>query len=296
MLPCFHCLLLTRRPPVQTSPPQFVLVVMLLVFVSFASLVLSAASLDSRLGLTLTVVLGLNVFQIVVIDNTPETGYLTAMHSYCLWSTVLVVLVALENVLAYWCHVRYQKLEQVAALFRRVMGSKDSRRRALMLQERIRQFVARCRERRRAEAGASSVGTRRKLPSNVVAPESSPEAAEWARPRQPAEEEPAAATAAAYTSPRPAPLRRPPTWLGSTIMRLNQRHMHDGQRARWRRRALRSASRKLDELVVIGAKHLDHASFVVFPALFAAMHLRIFLLDVQSSGSADDPCGTQKGA
>lgn len=53
---------------------NFVLIVMLLVVLSFASFLISAEALDARLGLTLTVVLGLNVFQIVVIDNTPETG------------------------------------------------------------------------------------------------------------------------------------------------------------------------------------------------------------------------------
>ena len=56
---------------------NFVVVVVLLVIVSFFSFRISKSSLDGRLGLTLTVVLGLNVFQIVIIDNMPATGYLT---------------------------------------------------------------------------------------------------------------------------------------------------------------------------------------------------------------------------
>ena len=61
---------------------NFVLIIALLVFASFFSVLVPPASLDARLGLTLTVILGLNVFQIVVIDNTPNTGYLTSMHTY----------------------------------------------------------------------------------------------------------------------------------------------------------------------------------------------------------------------
>jgi hypothetical protein len=54
---------------------NFMLVLVLLVLVSFFSFSLPVMSLDARLSLTLTVVLGLNVFQIVVIDNVPATGY-----------------------------------------------------------------------------------------------------------------------------------------------------------------------------------------------------------------------------
>jgi hypothetical protein len=53
---------------------NFVLIVCLLVLVSFGSLIVHPSALDGRLGLTLTVVLGLNVFQIVIIDNTPEVS------------------------------------------------------------------------------------------------------------------------------------------------------------------------------------------------------------------------------
>jgi hypothetical protein len=54
---------------------NFVMVVIMLVFVSFFSFSIPKQSLDARLGLTLTVVLGLNVFQIVIIDNVSSTPY-----------------------------------------------------------------------------------------------------------------------------------------------------------------------------------------------------------------------------
>ena len=52
---------------------NFALIVAVLVILSFFSFLISPEALDGRLGLTLTVILGLNVFQIVVIDNTPAT-------------------------------------------------------------------------------------------------------------------------------------------------------------------------------------------------------------------------------
>ena len=106
---------------------NFVLVVVLLVLVSFFSLVLEKSALDQRLTPTLTVVLGLNVFQIVIIDNMPATGYLTNMHSFCLSSTAIVVFVAFENVLVYLANQRQAKLLLVAEKFRqgRIMARKS---------------------------------------------------------------------------------------------------------------------------------------------------------------------------
>jgi hypothetical protein len=107
----------TLRITVQRLPffynYNFVLVMVLLVLVSFFSFLLPPSSLDSRLGLTLTVILGINVFQIVIIDNVPATGYLTRMHQFCLFSTILVVMVAVENVIVYSCSRRVGNIYKV---------------------------------------------------------------------------------------------------------------------------------------------------------------------------------------
>ncbi|GMI01358.1 hypothetical protein TrLO_g1137 [Triparma laevis f. longispina] len=97
---------------------NFVLVLTLLVVVSFFSLILDKAKLDSRLSLTLTVILGLNVYQIVIIDNMPATGYLTRMHTFCLNSTLIVVSVALENLLVYIANKRVIRIAMVAEKFK----------------------------------------------------------------------------------------------------------------------------------------------------------------------------------
>ena len=96
---------------------NFVLVVVLLVFVAFFSFAMEKSALGDRLGLTLTIVLGLNVFQIVIIDNMPATGYLTNMHTFLLMSTILVLVVAVENLIVYSANKRRTRLEVAAKAF-----------------------------------------------------------------------------------------------------------------------------------------------------------------------------------
>ncbi len=111
---------ISRLPQFYTY--NFVLIVILLTLVSFFSFFIPKSSLDARLGLTLTVVLGLNVFQIVVIDNTPATGYLTRMHDFLIFSTELVIIVALENLIVYGANLRAEALKEKKASKRNSMG------------------------------------------------------------------------------------------------------------------------------------------------------------------------------
>jgi hypothetical protein len=96
---------------------NFVLVVSLLVFVSFFSFHMPKDGLGERLGLTLTIVLGLNVFQIVIIDNMPTTGYLTSMHCFLLIATMIVLGVAIENLLVFVAHKRRRTIGSAAKMF-----------------------------------------------------------------------------------------------------------------------------------------------------------------------------------
>jgi len=92
---------------------NFVLVLSMLVTVAMFSFQLPSTALDSRLSITLTVFLGINVFQIVVIDNVPNTGYVTRMHSFCLKCTAIVVFVAVQNVTMFLVNKRHTKEKRV---------------------------------------------------------------------------------------------------------------------------------------------------------------------------------------
>ena len=60
---------------------NFLLILSMLVCLSFLTFFISPDLVESRLSLTLTVVLGLNVYQIVVLESMPTTGYVTNMHT-----------------------------------------------------------------------------------------------------------------------------------------------------------------------------------------------------------------------
>ena len=76
---------------------NFVILISLLVWLSFLTFFLARDAIDTRLSVALTVILAINVYQIVLVDMMPATGYLTDMHAFALAETVLVILVAIEK-------------------------------------------------------------------------------------------------------------------------------------------------------------------------------------------------------
>jgi len=76
---------------------NFVILISLLVWLSFLTFFLARDAIDVRLSVALTVILAINVYQIVLVDMMPATGYLTDMHAFALAETVLVIFVAIEK-------------------------------------------------------------------------------------------------------------------------------------------------------------------------------------------------------
>ena len=93
------------------------------------------SSLGDRLGLTLTIVLGLNVFQIVIIDNMPATGYLTNMHSFLLASTEIVMVVAVENLIVNAASKRRATLESTLNAFLRAVDKPTTKVKGVEMKE-----------------------------------------------------------------------------------------------------------------------------------------------------------------
>ena len=77
---------------------NYVLVVILLTGLSWIGLLLDPSLLEERAGMSLTLVLALNVFQLLLNSDIPKAGYLTPMHSFVIGSTFFVALVAIESV------------------------------------------------------------------------------------------------------------------------------------------------------------------------------------------------------
>jgi hypothetical protein len=80
---------------------NFLILVSLLYALALVSYLLSPAELDPRVNLSLTVILGIVFFQIMLSDLLPTTGYLTDMHKFTFGSTLMVCLIAFSHVIIY---------------------------------------------------------------------------------------------------------------------------------------------------------------------------------------------------
>jgi hypothetical protein len=230
-------------------PPDwnFVVVVMLLTITSFFSLLLDQSALDARLGLTLTVILGLNVFQIVVIDNMPATGYLTRMHEYTLLCCCLVVGVAVENVIVQQASKRYVRillvLERINAL-RKQPGAKQA---AQTLQARARLWI------KRRRAGTSPPPSSAKV-----------------RPAASATVDPKVETGGADTRATPQKVA-----AGSVHETWPTRRRLANSLLPRPRQLRRRISSWLDSGAAFCHSYLDLISLVVFPLAFALTYMRL---------------------
>lgn len=122
---------------------NFVILVTLIEMTALVSYLLLPSDIDPRVNLTLTVFLGVIFFQIMLSDLLPTTGYLTDMHYFTFFSTVLVVGVAASHVLIFWIQ---SKASKRAEFLRRIAVLRKSRRltpAVIFVQRRVRLFLVR---------------------------------------------------------------------------------------------------------------------------------------------------------
>ena len=171
-------------------------------------------------------------------------GYLTSMHAYCILSTLLVVVVAFENVVAFWAAKRAAVLGDLDAAFRRVAGTEENRQKTIKVQAVVRGMLAKRNVKLAAEEAHAPLGPKQgksSLPTNAVVPfdgtgkgGSSGRVLERIR----------------KTPPRP----------------------QKAARHRWMRASQRRTKRLLDAVSIWSASYLDGVSFVLFSIAFAIMH------------------------
>jgi len=240
---------------------NFVLVVVLLVLISFASLFLSPTALDSRLGLTLTIVLGLQVFQIVIIDNMPETGYLTPLHEYTLGATFLVVMVALENLLVHVADRRHTQMLAVSSKLSALLAHKPSGEAATVMQRMTRGFLAR----------------------------KAKEADEPAKPGAPSARSETRVFGVATPKVAPAPTGQDGSARLTQVRSKVVRRLSCKRLWHW-------SNGILDRLVVFSARYLDTVSGVAFPVAFAIMSVVIFPFEASGPSGTNPPCPAPSAA
>jgi hypothetical protein len=89
---------------------NYILVVILLTSLSWVVFIMDRADLAGRAGMSLTLLLALNVFQLILSELMPKTGYLTPMHEFVIVSTFFTVAAAFESVVVKELNARSQKL------------------------------------------------------------------------------------------------------------------------------------------------------------------------------------------
>ena len=92
---------------------NYVLVAAMLASMSMICFFLSPEDLNDRATLSLTIILALNVFQLVMNSSMPETGYLTSLTAFIIASTLFVAFVTIESVVVYILHRRTVMRDEV---------------------------------------------------------------------------------------------------------------------------------------------------------------------------------------
>ena len=71
----------------------------LLVLLGWTTFFIDPISIDSRISISLTLLLAINVFQVVLVENMPEVGYITNLQLFTCLNTLLLALITLESLL-----------------------------------------------------------------------------------------------------------------------------------------------------------------------------------------------------
>lgn len=93
---------------VQRQPHSFIynfaLLVALLIFIAFSSFAFPDGDMSDRIGLTLTVFLGVIFFQILVVESLPKSRNFTTMHLFMFLSSIFNGVICVQHVLVYLLH------------------------------------------------------------------------------------------------------------------------------------------------------------------------------------------------
>ncbi|KAL1510363.1 hypothetical protein AB1Y20_006674 [Prymnesium parvum] len=88
---------------------NYIVVQAMLVCLGFACFALSREATDTRLTISMGLVLSINVFQVVLVENNPETGYLTRLMTYTVCNEGLLILIAAHAILIRHCNHSYKR-------------------------------------------------------------------------------------------------------------------------------------------------------------------------------------------
>ena len=105
---------------------NYIILEVVLCILGLTSLFIPAESIDGRLGIGLTLVLAINVFQVVLVENMPSTGYLTDMHAFTIYNTVLLAAVCGESIVVYAAMKRVESKQRIMDSVKALNGRREA--------------------------------------------------------------------------------------------------------------------------------------------------------------------------
>ena len=87
----------------------------LLVVLGWCTFGIAPSNVDSRLAITLTLLLAINVFQIVLVENLPEMGNLSRLQWFTVTNTLILALMAMESIIVCQCWKHEKRRQELEA-------------------------------------------------------------------------------------------------------------------------------------------------------------------------------------
>mmetsp|Transcript_60359 Transcript_60359/g.165366 ORF Transcript_60359/g.165366 Transcript_60359/m.165366 type:complete len:525 (+) Transcript_60359:618-2192(+) len=120
---------------------NYVLIEAMLVALGFTCFTINRDATDVRLTIAMGLVLSINVFQVVLVENIPETGYLTRLTRYTVFNEGLLIIISMHAVLIGHCHKVHERLLEVRELLR-IYSRQRGQQAVIRLQRAFRRFRA----------------------------------------------------------------------------------------------------------------------------------------------------------
>jgi len=130
---------------------NFMIMQFVLVLLGMCTFAVDPCAIDARLGLAFTMVLAINVFQILLVENLPEMGDLSRLQWFTIMNTIVLGLMAVESVVVCNCSIEYNALLDTQRRLKQYVNDADAILCAVRLQR-----AARRRQLRRASSSSSS--------------------------------------------------------------------------------------------------------------------------------------------
>jgi len=105
---------------------NYVLCAFVLTFLSFVVYLMDETEVSNRTALALTIIVALNVFQIILNVEIPKTNYLTPLHTFYLVSVLLCAVAAAQSMAMYRIQISYDKTIKEIKKKKRSARAKES--------------------------------------------------------------------------------------------------------------------------------------------------------------------------